>query len=146
MQFLVYKRQIWNFFTFRRYHRILHTCQVLNEKEKKTYIYSTFLGTTSSYGCVCKLKQKNTMNIRIYRHFFRYINKSIFVFPPPLPKKRYCREYRYCTMKTLLKKQMLMYQYMLLNMHVFENLDHFNTCTRHVLVCCKSSVPPPWFS
>lgn len=87
MQFLVYKRQIWNFFTFRRYHRILHTCQELNKKEKKPYIYSTFLGTTSSYGCICKLKQNNTMNIRIYRHFFRYINKSIFVSPPPSKKK-----------------------------------------------------------
>lgn len=27
------------------------------------------------------------MNIRIYRRFFRYINKSIFVPPPPSKKK-----------------------------------------------------------
>lgn len=59
MQFMGYKRQIWNFFTFRRYHRILHTCQELNKKEEKNPdIYSTFLGTTSSYGCLSKLKKK----------------------------------------------------------------------------------------
>lgn len=57
MQFMGNKRQIWKIFTFRRYHRILHTCQELNRKEKK-YIYSTFLGTTSSYGCLSKLKKK----------------------------------------------------------------------------------------
>lgn len=82
MQFMGYKRQIWIFFTFRRYHRILHTCQELNGKEKKPQIYTAlFLALHHHTDAYVNLKKKNTMNIRIYRHFFRYKNKSILVFP-----------------------------------------------------------------
>lgn len=64
MQFLVYKRQIWKFFTFRRYHRILHTCQELNGKEKKNQIYTAlFLALYHHTDAYVNLKKKKIQRI-----------------------------------------------------------------------------------
>lgn len=46
------------------------------KKKKNPDIYSTFLGTTSSYGCICKLKKKK-YNEYSYLQTFLQIYKQI---------------------------------------------------------------------
>lgn len=54
----------------------------IKRKRKKTQIYTAlFLALHHHTDAYVNLKKKNTTNIRIYRHFFRYKNKSILVFP-----------------------------------------------------------------
>lgn len=68
-------------FTFRRYHRILHTCQELNEKEKKTQIYTAlFLALHHHTDAYINLKKKKIHEYSYLQTFLQIYKQINFSF------------------------------------------------------------------
>lgn len=57
------------------------------KKKKNPDIYSTFLGTTSSYGCICKLKKKKYNEYSYLQTFLQIYKQINFSFSTKKKKK-----------------------------------------------------------